>query len=333
MNRVTPLLLLFSSLLFSFAATACLDPDKDGNLVAPTVDADPTLPRVELNGTVFHAETFGDPNAPVIVVLHGGPGLSYARMLRLRQPIDGARLEDHHLLVFWDQRGAGLSRRHSEAEVTNEAYEADLMAFIDKYSPQRPVVLMGHSWGGMYATMFIAKHPERVAGAVLMDSGPFTGASYEEIKGDMQHLDLFSEWLNDLAWTSAIVSPDDHARADYWRMLGSFGNAEPRYHLPEQPPPTWRIGAVASVALIKNAMTDGKGSWDFTKGLEHFNPPVLFEAGELSEVTGAEFQKKQMKAYPNAHLEVIAGAGHEHQWTHAEATLRPIFPYLSAIGF
>lgn len=333
MNRVTPLLLLSTALLFSSASTACLDPDEEGNLVAPTVDGDPKLPRVELNGSVFHAETFGDPNAPVIIMLHGGPGQSYGEMLRLRQPVDGVRLEDHHFLVFWDQRGSGLSRRHSAAEVTNEAYEADLAAIIDKYSPNRPVVLMGHSWGGMYATMYIAKHPERIAGAVLMDSGPFTGASFEEIKGDLQHIDMFSEWLNDLAWAQTVVSPDGHARADYWRMLGQLADSQPKAHLDHPGPITWRVGAVASAALFKNASTNGKADWDFTKGLERFDRPVLFEGGELSGVTGVEFQKKQMKAYPQAHLEGIAGAGHHHQWTHVDATLRPIFTYLTSINF
>src|SRR5262245_20847694 len=92
--------------------TCCLAPTADGNLVPKTVDGDPSLPRIELNGSVFHAEAFGDPAAPVLVVLHGGPGVDYRRMLRLRRSVDGVALEDRHRVVFWDQRGSGLSRRH-----------------------------------------------------------------------------------------------------------------------------------------------------------------------------------------------------------------------------
>jgi proline iminopeptidase len=327
MKRVPPLLLFFF-------ATACLDPDEDGNLVAPTVDSDPALPRIELNGSAFHAETFGDPTAPVIVMLHGGPGGSYGGLLRLRQPVDGVRLEDRHFVVFWDQRGAGLSRRHDENEITQAVYDADLLAILETYSPGRPAVLIGHSWGGMYATMFISHHPERIAGAVLMDSGPFTGALFEEVKGGIQHLDLWSEWLNDLTWAQTIVSPDSHARVDYARMLGSFGDSQPGYHLSTTDRPvTWRIGAVANSALMKEGMSGGKAVWDFTRGLDRFERPVLFEGAERSEVIGAEFQKRQMKSYRNAQLAVIAGAGHEHQWTHPDATLRPVFAYLAAIEF
>jgi proline iminopeptidase len=332
MNRATPFLLLSCSLL-SWSA-ACLDPAADGNLVAPTVDADPTLPRVELNGTVFHAEAFGDPNAPVIVMLHGGPGGSYGDMMRLREPIDGVRLEDHHYVVFWDQRGCGLSRRHDAAEITDAAYEADLLAIVSKFSPGRPVVFIGHSWGAMYASMFIGRHPDLVAGAVLMEPGPLTGAKYEELKGDIQHLDLFSEWLNDLVWAQDIVSPEGHARADYIRMLGDLGNSQPKFHLSTTDrPQNWRLGAVANATLLQSSVSNGKATYDFTKGLDHFDRPVLFEGSELNEIMGAEFQSQQMKVYPNAHLEVIKGAGHDHYWTQAEASLRPMFTYLAAIGF
>jgi proline iminopeptidase len=314
--------------------TCCLDPTADGNLVPKTVDDDPSLPRVELNGSSFHAETFGDPAAPVIVVLHGGPGADYRSMLRLREPVDGVRLEDHHRLVFWDQRGSGLSRRHEPAELTEALYEADLLALVEHYSPGRPVVLLTHSWGGMYGSFFIGKHPDRVAGAALMDTGPLTGALFEEVKDGIQELDFGSEWLNDLAWGQAIITPDEQARLDYLRMLASLGNSQPRYHLSTTDrEPTWRFGAVVNDALMNEGMSDGKAVWDFTVGLDRFQKPVLFIGSELNEVIGAEFQKRQMKFYPQSQLAVIAGAGHDHQWTHPVETLRPVLSYLSAIGF
>lgn len=321
--------------LVLLTSASCLDPSADGNLVPKTVDGDPSLPRVTLNGTVLHAETFGDPKAPVIVILHGGPGGDYRSLLRLRNPVDGGRLEDRHLLVFWDQRGSGLSRRHAAGELTRDAYEADLSALLDLYSPGRPAVLVGQSWGGMFGTMYISHHPDRIAGAVFMDSGPLTGALFDEVKDGIQHLDFGSEWLNDLTWAQTIVSPDDHARADYIRMLGSLADSQPKYHLspPDQRAPVWRFGAVANDALMSEGMPDGRPSWDFTKGLDRFQKPVLFEGSELNEVIGAEFQRRQMTAYPHATLAVIAGAGHEHPWTHPEATLRPVFSYLAQIGF
>lgn len=321
-----PKLLLVVAVL---SLTACLDPAADGNLVPRTADEDPSIPQLSFNGSTFHLETFGDPSAPVIVMLHGGPGGDYRGLLRLRGPVNGARLEDHHLLVFWDQRGTGLSRRHPANEITPEAYDLDLTWIIDHFSPGRPVVLLGHSWGGMYATRYISMHPGKVAGAVLMEPGPLTGALFKEIKSQMFDLDPTSEWLNDYVWAQSIVSPDGHARADYLRGLGMFGELQPGYHQSTTDrEPFWRLGAVAA-ATIPEADPD----WDFTRGLDRFRAPVLFEASGENTVIGTAFQQRQMRFYPNAALAVIDGAGHDFPWTRSAQTVATVLSYLDSISF
>jgi proline iminopeptidase len=273
--EVTMKLVLAFGCWFLTLLPACLDPSEDGNLVPKTADEDPSIPQRSFNGSTFHLETFGDPSGPVIVMLHGGPGLDYRGLLRLRNEVDGERLEDHHLVVFWDQRSAGLSRRHAESEITIDAYDADLTWILDELSPGRPAVLVSQSWGGMYATRYIAHHPEKVAGAVLMEPGPLTGELFSEIAGEIQKLDFFSEWLNDLAWAEHIVTPSDHARADYLRALGSYGNSEPAlHHSTADRMPFWRLGAVVNVAFARSGIAGGKPVYDFTQGLDRFTKPV-----------------------------------------------------------
>ncbi len=324
-----PLLFFFlSSLLLSFA---CLDPTADGNLVPATVDDDPSLPRVALNGSVFHAETFGDPSYPVVIMLHGGPGQDYRSLLRLRQPVDGVRLEDRHLVVFWDQRSSGLSRRHDPADITVASYDADLEAFVDHYAPNRPVVFVAHSSGALHATRYIGQHPDRVAGAVLMDSGPLDLEFFDEVKSRLLVADYGAEWLNDTAWGQSIVTPDGHARLDYIRMLGFLGDAQPGFHeSTTDRAPVWRFGALANRVLNREAAQNG---WQFTAGIDRYTKPVLFEAGELDEVVGVDYQTRQAKLFPNAKVVKIAGVGHDHQWVAPEATMRPVLSYLAEIGF
>ncbi len=320
--------------LIALSLIACLDPAEDGNLVPRTADEDPSIPQLSFNGSTFHVETFGDPSAPVIVMLHGGPGGDYRALLRLRDPVNGVRLEDRHLLVYWDQRGCGLSRRHPTGEISLAAYEQDLTSIIDRFSPGRPVVLLGHSWGAMYATRYIARHPEKVAGAVLMEPGPLTGALFSEIKSQMFDFNPLSEWLNDYAWAETIVSPDGHARADYLRGLGAVGDLQPGYHTSKTDrEPFWRQGSVASAAINAEGIVDGEPVWDFVTGLDQFRTPVLFEASEQNTVTGVEFQQKQMQFYPDARLAVIPGVGHDFPWTRAAETAAPVLSYLTSIGF
>jgi proline iminopeptidase len=54
-----------------------------GNLVPRTVDQDPSLPSIIVNGTQLHTEAFGNPADPMVVFLHGGPGSDYRNALNV----------------------------------------------------------------------------------------------------------------------------------------------------------------------------------------------------------------------------------------------------------
>jgi proline iminopeptidase len=314
-------------------ATACdaLSPSSPGNLVPPTVAEDGALPAIDMNGSRFHLETRGDPANPVIVVLHGGPGGDYRSLLRLSERFNGYSLADDYFLVYWDQRGAGLSKRVSKEELTIETYVNDLNTIANRYSPGRPVFLIGESWGGMFATRYINDFPQRVAGAVLIEPGPLDGATMERVKDDMFDLDTKSEWLNDWVWNSQFLSPDDHARMDYERMLG-VKNGQPRFHLSTvNPAAAWRMGAAASKYIMEDGQDSrGRFTYDFTTNLSAYTTPVLFIAGSQSEVLGESLQRQQISRYPSASLEVVAGAGHDVAWVKTADVLVHVRPYLDA---
>lgn len=321
--------------LMGLAATACEDamsPGDPGNLVPRTVAEDPNLPAIEMNESRFHAETFGNPANPVIVFLHGGPGGDYRGLLRLAERRNGYSLADDYFLVFWDQRGTGLSKRVDKSELTIATYVNDLDTVVDRYSPGRPVILIGESWGGMFATRYINEYPQRVDGAVLIEPGPLDGATAERIKDDMFDLDLRAEWLNDFAWNSQFFSPDDHARMDYERMLGAK-HSQPRFHESTvDPSPSWRMGAAANRYIAEDGQ-DGHGKfvYDFTTNLAAYTRPVLFIAGSLSEVLGPPLQQEQVQHYPAASLKVVNGAGHDVAWVKATEVLTHIRAYLDAL--
>ena len=315
------------------AATAgeTRSPSEPGALVPKTVAEDPSLPAIDMNGSRFHLETFGNPANPVIVFLHGGPGGDYREMLRLRERYDGYSLSDEYYLVFWDQRGAGLSMRHGRDALTKEAYVADLDSLVNRYSPGRPVLLVGVSWGGMYATRYINEFPQRVAGAVLIEPGPLDGATMERLKNDISEIDFSAEWLNDYAWGYGFFTPDDHARMDYQRLLG-LRSSQPKFGLSStDPEPVWRLGAAANRYLTEQ-IQDGTGvfQYDFTTDLAAYTTPVQFIAGSLSQVLGPSLQQQQVLRYPSASLAVVDGAGHDVAWVKAAEVLTLIRAYLDA---
>ncbi|OMQ10688.1 alpha/beta hydrolase, partial [Modestobacter sp. VKM Ac-2676] len=77
-------------------------------------------------------------------------------------------------LVFYDQRGHGTSGRGDAAHATIEQLGADLEAVLEARVPRGPVVLVGHSMGGMTVLAFARRRPElfgdRVVGAALVST-------------------------------------------------------------------------------------------------------------------------------------------------------------------
>lgn len=102
-----------------------------------------------------------DSNKPVLLFLHGGPGMP-EYWLNEAYP---SGLEDHFTVVWWDQRGAGLSYNDaiSSDTVTSQQMIDDTIA-VSNYLRQRfnqdKIFLMAHSGGTYIGIQAAAKAPE-----------------------------------------------------------------------------------------------------------------------------------------------------------------------------
>jgi pimeloyl-ACP methyl ester carboxylesterase len=98
---------------------------------------------------------------PVLLFLHGGPGMP-EYWLTQRYPTG---LEDHFTVVWWEQRGAGLSYNPEipPETMTAEQFIADTLAvtryLLNRFS-QEKIYLMGHSWGSYIGIQAAAQAPE-----------------------------------------------------------------------------------------------------------------------------------------------------------------------------
>ncbi len=331
-DRCSPahLVALGLSLTVALVVPGCLDPGDPGNLVPRTVEQDPSLPNIEVNGTMLHAETFGDPSAPMIVMLHGGPGGDYRSLLPYRVLAD-----DGYFVVFWDQRGAGLSQRHDASSFSFDQYLEDLRLVIEHFSssPAQPIVFVGHSWGAMYATWFVNEHGDyggRVAGSVLSEPGAFTSAGLKDYMARMfPPWGLTSEELNDALWSDAFMSPSDHARADFLLATKMLPGSPREHNDPNNPAPFWRKGAVANARTVEIALDQG---FDWTTHLGAFPHKVLFLRGELNENMPLAHQQELASHYAASEVITVLGAGHDAMWEKQAEFLAHIRAYLAEIG-
>jgi pimeloyl-ACP methyl ester carboxylesterase len=142
--------------------------------VPRTAAEDLSVPRITIDGVTLHGESVGDPRHPVVIVVHGGPGWDYRALLPLRA------LADEYRVVFYDQRGTGLSPRVETRELSLESSLTDLDAIVTHFGRGTPVRLVGHSWGAMLVSGYLGRHAERVSHAVLAEPGFLTSDLAQE---------------------------------------------------------------------------------------------------------------------------------------------------------
>ncbi|MGH8918908.1 MAG: alpha/beta fold hydrolase, partial [Actinomycetes bacterium] len=113
------------------------------------------------DGTATTCRTAG--SGPLTVFVVPGLGLPGAEWCPLQD-----RLAERFRTVVWDRPGCGESEpTASPRNVATIAEEA--LAALDATAPDGPVVLVGHSQGGLYANALARLAADRVHGLVLLD--------------------------------------------------------------------------------------------------------------------------------------------------------------------
>jgi pimeloyl-ACP methyl ester carboxylesterase len=105
-----------------------------------------------------------DPAAPTLVMLHGYTG-SKENWYPLARALGG-----RYRLLIPDLPGWGESERKPGAAYGFPEQAGHVAAFIRALSPERPVVLLGHSMGGGIAALVAARHPDAVAQVGLLNA-------------------------------------------------------------------------------------------------------------------------------------------------------------------
>ncbi len=107
----------------------------------------------------------GDP----VVMVHGNPTWSfYYRSLV-------AALRDRRRCIVPDHVGMGLSDKPGDGEYayTLKTRVDDLEALLEHAGARERVTLVVHDWGGMIGMAWAARHPERVARLVVLNTAAF----------------------------------------------------------------------------------------------------------------------------------------------------------------
>lgn len=148
-------------------------PDHSGELLGSL--RGPSRQVCASDGTMLYVEVDDVPDAPsgasgappITVVFSHGYCLNLDAWHYQRQALRG-----RYRLVLWDQRGHGRSQAGPVGSCTVDQCGHDLLDVLQDVVPDGPVVLVGHSMGGMTIMALAAEYPdivrERVVGVALV---------------------------------------------------------------------------------------------------------------------------------------------------------------------
>jgi proline iminopeptidase len=244
-----------------------------------------------INGTTLYYEELG--SGPVCLVLHGGLGLDHT----LYRDLDA--LAGRVRLVYYDQRGNGRSGRPPLATLTMPQLADDAAALADRLGADRMIVV-GHSYGGFVAQELALRHPDRVAGLVLVDTTPGQLGDSDR-PGDDQGPPVPEE----LAAAMSSAPPTDADMAEGMRPLL-------RHYLhrlsPEDVAP--RFADVVFDAAAMSRSMEVLAGWSAADRLPAVTAPTLILVGRHDVVTAPAQAHRIARRIAGAHVVEFDHSGH-----------------------
>lgn len=261
-------------------------------------DAAETSHFAELNGLRFHYVTWGRPDRPLLICLHGlrSYGRTFAGL--------AATLEDRFHILALDQRGRGESDWDPERRYFTPTYAADLEALVRHLGVAR-FHLLGHSMGGMNALLYAQRNPGRLLSLILEDSGPeaHEGLSdgLQRILAELERTPLsFSDFAAAAAfWRS--IRPDVTEEAIQSRTANSMVEKNGRI--------VWRHDQ-EGIAACRIAQARAEVRLDLWPAVDALDCPTLVLRGARSDYLDADRVAQMRRRNRHVRAEDILCAGH-----------------------
>jgi pimeloyl-ACP methyl ester carboxylesterase len=300
------------------------EPEEDGY---GTLRGQPRAVRAS-DGTALHVEVDEPDPEHAPRNRRDGPGLTlvFSHGYCLSQDswhYQRKALRGRYRMVFWDQRGHGRSGVGPEGSATIDQIGDDLFTVLQAVVPEGPLVLIGHSMGGMTVMSLAEKHPELFRGRVL--GVGFVSTS----SGGLGEIDFGLPRLGRVVQRVAPGAMRALARAsslvERGRRIGSDLEAVVvhRYSYASAVPQglvrfTADMIAATQLEVISDFLPtfsehDCRAALDHIDGVE-----VLVIVGDSDLLTPAEHSEEIVRRLPGAEFVVVRRGGHLLMLEHHE---------------
>ncbi|MEH3141760.1 MAG: alpha/beta hydrolase [Mycobacterium kyogaense] len=285
------------------------DPYRDEDF--ELLDADRSSVVTTPDGVPLAVREVGPTDAPLTVVFAHGfclrMGSFHFQRARLSEQW-GAQVR----MVFYDQRGHGQSGEAPPDTYTVEQLGQDLESVLAVMAPRGPVVLVGHSMGGMtvlsHARQYPQRYPSRIVGAAIIASAA-EGVSRSPL-GEI----LKNPALEAVQFAARYAPKTVHRfRGSARSVIGpilraaSYGDEKISPSVVAFSERMMHDTAIATLVEFLHALE----VHDETAGLATLRKvPTLIACGDRDLLTPAESSREMAEVLPKSELVIVGGAGH-----------------------
>ena len=246
-----------------------------------------------------------------IIAIHGGPGVDLESIVN-----DFTPLTEHHVVIFYDQRGTGRSTLpHDTTTLTAAGQIADLDA-VRQYFRLKQVTLVAHSYGPLLAATYALAHPDAVRRMVFFNPVPPRRGDFWQrfSKTIASRLDTaqkikLAEAQKRLDNPASDITGACHA---IWEVL-----LRPRLADPDRSLPLIKSDLCASdpvgirygLTVTNRVVMASYGDWDLRSQLRTLNTPLLVVHGEQDAIP-MDLVQEWVSSMPHAQLLRVPNAAH-----------------------
>lgn len=283
---------------------------EDSALLARAFNAEDewSLQQVRINGTLYRYRDIGE-----------GPTLLFAHGLFASHHIFAAQvqvLSHSYRCIVLDMPGHGLSG-YDPAGWTLDDLSGDLALMIDELALGK-VTIVGQSQGAMVALRLAARHPEQLAGLVLI--------------GTSARAELPERLENWRRQRETLLNGSDAAREALFSTIQAYVNSADwlQHHPHEAAEERAMMDAHdrEGLALALDAAVFNRG--DIMHLLPTIAVPTLVIVGEEDRATPVELSKEIAALLPDAQLLTLAKIGHHPPTEAADAVTAAIAGFIAA---
>ena len=272
--------------------------------------------NVVINHLRLHLLEWGEPDAPPLLLLHGGNQSAHS------WDLVSLHLADRYHIYALDQRGHGDSEWARDAEYAPDQMARDALALIAQEGVAAPIVV-GHSMGGMVTMRLTALEPTLPRAVGLVDVGPeVSQRGAETIRNFVvrnTEFDQLDQFIDRVVAYDPFRSREHIERTARYNLVrrsdGRYVSKSDRLlHDPE---------------FRQRARPDSERR-DVAQGFHAFAGPTLLIRGERSNILEAEAAKRFVAGLPNARLVEVSDCGHNVHSQNTPGFLEALTPWLAA---